>query len=472
MASFSLLPNELVREVARHVMPEDIESFSLISRNVYREALPLLEEHRELKNRYRAFDIIEKAEFYGGRPKWHNWGETSTSNCFAGDSFSSLLIDVLQHRRVALYIREIRHAGWFPCWESEVPDPLIQPHMRTPYTKTQFTMFKEALPQHVLPAKLDSWIQELESGNEDPVISLLLILLPNIRSMKLEGAPSMRQQRLRDVIVRIKEDCKVDTPVLHRLERVNMQHYDEAHLDMTRSIDFAFFLTLSSLKSLHGQSIFTGNDSRPFSSLPPDSSSVTELSLTMCNFSLNQLEDLFRGLKSLKKFCFVHEDSEFNFATALWDPAGICKLLLEHAKQTLEVLVLRSKDKPIVLLEPIASLRDFNVLKELTLSLPLFEIGQSWDWWAYPSRHLAHELPESLQEINFQDIEIGHYRLQRDAVRDLVHCKPQRLPRLEKVCLCARLEWEVEVPSGVVMNLRVGNSDETVGIELCFVDAE
>ena len=111
---------------------------------------------------------IEEAEFYGGRPKWFNWGETPTSNCFAGDSFSSLLIDVLQNRQVAPYIREIRHEGWFLCWESEVPDPSNQPHMHTPYTEKQFTLFKEALSQHVLPAKLETWIQELESGHEDP----------------------------------------------------------------------------------------------------------------------------------------------------------------------------------------------------------------------------------------------------------------------------------------------------------------
>lgn len=45
MASFSDLPNEMIREVARHVMPEDMEKFSLVSKRIYAVNLPFLKEH-------------------------------------------------------------------------------------------------------------------------------------------------------------------------------------------------------------------------------------------------------------------------------------------------------------------------------------------------------------------------------------------------------------------------------------------
>ena len=65
MASFSSLPNEMIREVARHVMPKDIENFSLASKRIYAVNLPFLEEHRELRERYSAFDNLGKPHLMG-----------------------------------------------------------------------------------------------------------------------------------------------------------------------------------------------------------------------------------------------------------------------------------------------------------------------------------------------------------------------------------------------------------------------
>lgn len=180
MASFSALPNELVSEVAGYVMPEDIENFSLISKGVYDVVLPLLEEHRVLKKRYSAFQNLEKVEFDGYNPGSRYLVDPDTFNLsdeIYTMSKSKLLAEILTSHRVALYIKELRMWGPFEGWQ-----PKFTSHVS--YTKEQLALFKQALSTYVLPSKLETWIEELESGNENPIISLLLILLPNLKCIK------------------------------------------------------------------------------------------------------------------------------------------------------------------------------------------------------------------------------------------------------------------------------------------------
>ena len=205
MASFSALPNELVSEVAGHVMPEDIENFSLISKGVYAVALPLLGEHRVLKRRYSAFQNLEKAEFDGRHFESSRYFVESDISVI---DMSKLLAEILTNHRVAFYIKELCMKDLNEGWEP------LDGHI--PYTEEQFALFKQALSTYVLPSKLENWIEELESGNERPITSLLLILLPNLNFIS-----SDRTLRLGGAIKRINTDCVPRTPILSHLERID-----------------------------------------------------------------------------------------------------------------------------------------------------------------------------------------------------------------------------------------------------------
>lgn len=52
MAVFSLLPNEIVCEILQVVLPEDLENFAQVSRNVAWLAKRFLPQHRSLIRRY------------------------------------------------------------------------------------------------------------------------------------------------------------------------------------------------------------------------------------------------------------------------------------------------------------------------------------------------------------------------------------------------------------------------------------
>ena len=466
MASFLHLPNELVSEIAGQVMPEDIENFSLTSHNVYAVALPLLEEHRELKKRYRAFANLEKAEFDGNRLGMSEFSDNSTSNFALGDSISTLLTEVLADQRVAPYIKELRLDGWFSEWESMVPDPSNERHEHIPYTQEQTTLFKQTLSIYVLPSKLEEWIEVLESGAEDPIIGLLLILLPDLNSIKFEQRSNIAYD-LQQMVQRIKTDCIPGIPILSHLERVNLQYDDyfgevnRSQTDLTCPIHYlAFLATLPSLKSLYGQHIGTYGRPHDFSCLLPRSSNITDLGFKLCNLSLEQMGDLLQGLKALRTFHYISDTyyGENGQEIEPWNPAGMCKLLSKYAQQSLEVLDLRSKQKPV---GPIQDLRNFAVLKELTLSFSTFQVPGLGHW-----QILTSQLPVSIKKLVLHGLgseKIPLLDLMR-LIQEVVHFKPERFPSLEKLCLCSTLNLAGIIQVADKMREMCGG----VGIEIWF----
>ena len=457
MASFSDLPNELVREVASHLTAEAIERFTLAAEGIYAVGLPLLKEHRELKKRYSDFKILDQAKFddflflNSDSPYY-----PVTLNCPRGDSFSNLLTDVLTSHRMAPYVKELRLEGWAPVWGSTTLSPAYGVHI--PYTKEQFVLFRQALSRYVMPTKLATWIEELESGNENPVISLLLILLPNIKSIIFKQC-SRRAYEFRKVVQRIKVDCLPGTSVLNHLERISLQYEDYQDTAPPQRIDFlGFLLTIPSLKSLYGQHLCKYHGNLESSCLLPYSSNVTDLALKTCDLSLAQLGDLFRALKALKKFHYIDNAYKNDTNEAHWNPGGICRLLSKYAHKSLEVLDLRSETEPI---ERIGSLRDLEVLKELTLRSPLFGFKR-----IFQSRSLASQLPESIERISLHDTEIGSGFTLENTIREVIRFKAKRLPRLEKVYLSGL--WDLEKPKKDADKLQ--QLCEEASFELCIVE--
>ena len=359
MANFSDLPNELVIEVASHAMPEDLENFCLGSKHIYAVALPLLKEHRELKSRYQDFDNLGQADFDGRRlQKPDVWADSINFNCYTGPQLSELLADVLGNPRTALYIKELRLEGWYRSWESS--------DNHIPYTEERFALFKEVLARYVLPEKLGTWTAEIESGDQGPIISLLLILLPHINSIKDQSYPIPIMHDLREIIERTRTDCISDIQMLSYLKRVTLQYdgYDDHETDRPTIDDLGFLATLPSLKSLYVQYLASFDNVHDFSCLQPHSSNVIELSFKQCALRLGVLGDLFQGLRALQKFHCIYPAYGEEYAMELWDPAGICELLMMYARRSLEVLDLRvnlayEETPPF---EPIESLRDFEVL--------------------------------------------------------------------------------------------------------------
>ena len=230
MASFSHLPNEVVCEIAKLLSPEEIESFSLVSKGIFAVTWGHLEEHRRLKRKYGNFeDII-------------------ATGAMLGDTFSEFIADVLKNQRVRQYItavglyrddHDVRLDGFPPG------DEHIQ------YTEEQTVLFKQALSTYILPEKLRPWIKQLEGGNSTPMIALLLILLPNLHSIEVSDPFC----GLRHLIERIKTNCVVDDETISHLEQLDVHGNDYR----TRVDVLAFMSTMQSLTPLRNRLVALRN---------------------------------------------------------------------------------------------------------------------------------------------------------------------------------------------------------------------
>ena len=445
MDRLSNLPNELLHEVVKLAMPESIDSFAFTSRRVLAVAWPFIDKYWELRRRYKAFDNIGKAAFNGRRLDTRCIEDPITTNITPSKDLSTLLTEVLKDPSVAYFIREFRLHGWWESWQATHP-PFEYAHVS--YTQEQLSLFRRALSVYVRPEKLGQWIQDVESGDEDPVLSLLLILLPNINSIKFEQCDDM-DNRLMEVVKRIRTDCTADVTVLERLEKINLLYFDYS-VDHEHSSDLlAFLATIPSLKCLYSQHMELVCDYQSLRNLSPRSSNITDLAFKNCGLSPGEIGGLLQGIKALQKFTYIDSEYEPEELAPSWVPAPICKLLLEHARQSLEVLDFRGE---IGRKAHIDGLQDFESLKELTLSCSLFRRGAST-----VSESLMSRLPRCIQRMTLVGIEEEDISFLND-VTDALFDKSDRWPALKQICLHASWDLSARVVNPHKLNTRCSDA--------------
>ena len=191
MANFSDLPNELLLEIWNHVsQPKDIENFALVSKTIRTLAIRTLREHRKLTREFSKFHI--------GDPK-------------SRVSAAGLLKEILTNPRVALYVKEITITKLHRCWEDEEKkgfntlmafDPEAGekggPYRHTPYMEKDMASFEQMAKRATqffifrdYPANakytVDYLIEQIESGHEAHVITLLVLLLTKLKSLMIEA---------------------------------------------------------------------------------------------------------------------------------------------------------------------------------------------------------------------------------------------------------------------------------------------
>lgn len=172
MTGFNDLPNEIVLKLWHHVLPpDDIASFALVSKRIFALATPSLKEHHRLKSKYAVLEN-ERSE--------------------DGSMLAHLLKDVLLYPYIAFYVKNIHICDWHTCWEDprlfQELDDMGNYASHVPYPELDMKLFKDSIrkAKNLFPRKKDFWIRLLENGHEDPILALLLSLLPNLCALSLE----------------------------------------------------------------------------------------------------------------------------------------------------------------------------------------------------------------------------------------------------------------------------------------------
>lgn len=184
MASLSKLPNELILMIVRHVLPEDLEAVSVLSRHIHMVSLPVLQQYHEMKKNYTKDSNLVVCNEDG-------------DNGTPAGMLAELLSKVSNNPIIGHYIKDLKVAYWFPHFTPKndlfIPSDTI-PTRHVPYPDSQMTAFRAALPHALMrnpltgkhhKSDLIRWMRALDLGDEDALIALLLTQCPNLESLML-----------------------------------------------------------------------------------------------------------------------------------------------------------------------------------------------------------------------------------------------------------------------------------------------
>ncbi|MCJ1473194.1 hypothetical protein MMC13_001845 [Lambiella insularis] len=157
MKHFNDLPDELLLRILSFVPPADLENIAFATRCLYRASHERLQEHKRLRAEYRIVELETQPEY------------------------QQLLSKVLL-TDVGFYIEEVHMRSMQGGYGWEDPDFEVPDNELNLYRSVMLTS------PYIDPDDIAYWIDELTSGDEDPVMAALLPLLPNLHTLTLAAS--------------------------------------------------------------------------------------------------------------------------------------------------------------------------------------------------------------------------------------------------------------------------------------------
>ena len=358
MSRFQGLSNELVLGILEEVFPDDIESISLASKKIYRLATPRLEEHHRLRKQYTNFEnMVER--------KPNNWHDP-------GGLFADLLCKIMTDTRVGHYVKKIDLDLWnIGPKDGWKPDAVFEKQASASRTRLQhdsrtyMEIIEEAVRSNEIipPEEVDDWLQKIRSGNEDPLVALLLLHAPKLETLKfINPYRQLDSLCLLKMVQRIvAQDSTVELCLSH------LKNVEIYFAEGWESLDFLkAFMSLPSLTSFRTKSLFVdGRTHEANSAILPQISNVTDLSFRSGLLPGMVFSELLRGVKNLKSFaydfCHLWRDEDY---TPSFECFPLLNSLEANAGQTLERLKLGAEK---IETTDIAPARAFRALRDIEI---------------------------------------------------------------------------------------------------------
>lgn len=266
MAQLSDLPAEVILNVLQCVLPDDLESFAKTSTTLFNLAAPLLRQHFELKKKHSTISNVGKTIREYNQP-----------NEIPGNMLATTLKMVLEEPRLAFYVLELRLDSWYTEWEdvSGSAGSLFQTNLHLPYSHEEEASMKKAIANIVNPADVSVWAQQLEKGDETPIIGLLSLLLPNLTTVALEkNYVECLVECLKLLETRRPNQMEPAGPLFPTLTHVKLQPQAPDKEALQFLIHFAAY---PSVKSMHAHLLDGRDISMDITALSTRSSNVSEL---------------------------------------------------------------------------------------------------------------------------------------------------------------------------------------------------
>ena len=218
MAIFDSLPYEIMFQLFDYTAPQDLVRTALINARLYNIAGPFLERHRQLHSKYAFIDSYQS--LLEEKPKHiHFWRD--------------MLRDVLTDPSVAYYVQRVRigpcNFGWHDYSRDDGGQRSIPP--------SDLDIIKKALrtSAYIPSERVDEWYEEAELGNEDPILAILIPLLPNLCTLEVKQQSNRSMSCLHEVVTNAARAYalgKIRDDAFRSLKTLRFESLDRLHLSL------------------------------------------------------------------------------------------------------------------------------------------------------------------------------------------------------------------------------------------------
>lgn len=397
MARLSDLPNEITLIIISLLLPGDLESFTSTCGKIYTLAAEDLQRHRSLKRKHAV----------------HRFCHPHSSSPHG--SLSQLLDEVLQEPRTALYVKELTIHDCF------MPLNPRKRYLHLNYSNDTKLRLEEAVAKLAPRDRVPEWLEYIHLGREDPIASMLLLLLPNLSALDLRY-PGHNQDCFHDTLRQIVRMNRSGAP-LARLRRVQIHDIhgtDGLYL-------MGCFAALPSMRFIHGVQTGSNLDFWRDALLVPRSSNVEVLSLARCLTDPKHLFDFLESFKSLRIFTFDADVSELQTRGRDVDPFWIRSGLSAFARSSLESLTILSHNQRRRFM---GDIRCFEAVRKLHTETQL--LLKDWDLF-FDKTSLVRTLPPKIENLKLECSGSGDEWEIAELISTLATWKTSYVPALRRV---------------------------------------
>ena len=384
MMAFSNLSNELILLIWKFADVEDIYNFSTVSKRVYFLVHEALHEHCKL---FKRLSIISNVGAERGEP----------------GLFGRILKEVLLNPRAARYPSLLKIGEWEPEWRDG------KGYSRDIVPAGDLELFKQAARNTIDLSREEleeeEWLAAIDRGDEEPLIALLLMLLPNLRHIDFnpvdESSLSITNA-LRTIV-----DDK-DSSSLRKLCSVNLELARPSHEEVLDVELVHLFAGLPSVASIYGHGVGTCPEDLLYAYYG-DETKVTNLTFVNCCIHPKDMFEFLSTTRNLQQFFYSAKGSAGN--PAHFDPFWIRSALLANAQDTLLSLAILANGQETCFM---GSLANFTCLGHVVTDLRLLTGDPST-----PDHSLSDVLPTSIINIKLHIDYSSDATYLKDIIQDI-----------------------------------------------------
>lgn len=340
--SLTGLPSDILVQVINTISPDDIVAFSSTNRRFYSLSTKRLAEHKALQEQYSKVVLDDVFDV-----------ESSISHPI------KLLYDIWKNPRVASYVRHII----FICSDNYATrDFSFEPSnvdQSTWETIKQLDGCQELLrinPYFKQNAdELRKCRVDILSGKQTAAFILLLVSLPNLRSLRYARAQDSDMDLLSSIFTS-SAASRIDSRVLSKLETVETYHLDSEGRTWINML--LLFAELPSVRTLKGAHTGWSEDIDSIPGWKGHISHLQKLELSAGTIEPEDMESMLLPLQGLTEFRYHHACCGNTFEAQIF-----VDVLATTMGDQLEVLSLTNDEEDSDMTTRIASFKAFKVIQ-------------------------------------------------------------------------------------------------------------